>query len=65
MQMNTTMRLSSQTFTPVRTSIIKKIAGTSLVVQWLRLCDFTAGGTGLIPVCRTKTLQDAWHGQKI
>ena len=23
--------------------------GTFLVAQWLRLCDFTGGGTGLIP----------------
>ena len=30
---------------------------TSLVVQWLGLCDSTAGGTGLIPGWATKILQ--------
>ena len=33
---------------------IKKEAGTSLVVQWLRLSAFTAGGTGSIPGWGTK-----------
>ena len=35
--------------------LVKKAApGTSLVVQWLRLCTSSAGGTGLIPGWRTK-----------
>ena len=29
---------------------IKPSTGTSLVVQWLRHCTFTVGGTGSIPV---------------
>ena len=28
--------------------------GTSLAVQWLRLCASTAGGAGLIPTRETK-----------
>ena len=37
---------------------------TSLVVQWLRLNDFTSGGTGLIPGQGTKILYAVQHGQK-
>ena len=40
------------------------MAGTSLVVQWLRLCAATAGGTASIPVGETKTLHAMWHGQR-
>ena len=40
------------------------IGGISLVVQWLRLCAFTAGGLSLIPTQGTKILQAGWHGQK-
>ena len=36
------------------------IAGTSLVVQGLRLCAFTARGIGSISVWGTKIPQDAW-----
>ena len=37
--------------------LIKNCAlGTSLAVQWLRLCASTAGGTGSIPVQGTKIL---------
>ena len=43
--------------------IIKK--GPSLAVQWLRLCTSTAGGTGLIPGCKTKILHAVWQGQEI
>ena len=39
-------------------------AGTSLVVQWLRLCASTAGGVGSIPGRGTKTPHDAGSGQK-
>ena len=35
---------------------------TSLAVQWLRLCTFTAGDAGSIPAC--KILHATWHGQK-
>ena len=38
--------------------------GLSLVVQWLRLCASTAGGTGSIPGQGTKILHAEWHGQK-
>ena len=36
---------------------------TSLVVQWLRSCTFTAGSTGLIPVWGTKIPNAVWYGQ--
>ena len=39
--------------------------GTSLAVQWLRLCASTAGGTGSIPGRGTKIPHATWHGQKI
>ena len=38
--------------------------GTSLVVQWFRLCTPNAGGVGLIPGWRTKTPHAAWWGKK-
>ena len=31
------------------TSLLKDMIGTSLVVQWLRLCPLNAGGLGAIP----------------
>ena len=37
---------------------------TSLVIQWLRLCASTAGGTDLIPGWGTKILWAMWHSQK-
>ena len=37
----------------------RKRTGTSLVVQWLRLCTFTAGGMGSIPGWGTKILHAA------
>ena len=39
--------------------------GTSLVVQWSRLCASTAGGTGSTPGQGTKIPCAAWRGQKI
>ena len=42
-----------------------KGAGTSLVVQWLKLCTFTAGGTGSIPSQGTVILQASWCSQKL
>ena len=39
-------------------------AGTSLAVQWLRLCASTAGSTGLIPGWGTKIPHAARCGQK-
>ena len=39
--------------------------GTSLAVQWLRLCASNARGTGSIPGWGTKIPHAAWHGQKI
>ena len=38
--------------------------GTSLAVQWLRLCTPNAGGMGSIPGPRTKILHAAGHGQQ-
>ena len=48
MQIKTEMRYH---LTPVRMAIIKKSTnrGTSLVAQWLRLRDPSAGGPGSIP----------------
>ena len=37
------------TYIPVQTQHKKSLAGTSLVVQQVRLCSPNAGGTGLIP----------------
>ena len=34
------------------------------MVQWLRLCTSTAGGTGSIPGWGTKILHATWCGQK-
>ena len=41
----------------------KKIHGTSLAVQWLRLCAPNAGGTGSIPGRGTKIPHAAWCSQ--
>ena len=38
------------------------MAGTSLEVQWLRLCALNAGGMGLIPGQGTKIPHAAWCG---
>ena len=38
--------------------------GTSLVVQWFRLCTPNAGAVGLIPGWRTKMPHAAWWGEK-
>ena len=38
--------------------------GTSLVVQWLRLCISTAEGAGSIPGRGTKIPHAAWHSKK-
>ena len=48
---------------PRATGVFKNI-GTSLVIQWLGLHAFTAGGTGSIPGWGTKILQTTWCGQK-
>ena len=39
-------------------------SGTSLAVQWLRLCTSSAGGAGSIPGQGTRILHAAWYGQK-
>ena len=39
--------------------------GTSLEVQWLRLCASYAGSTGLIAGCGTKIPHTTWRSQKI
>ena len=38
--------------------------GTSLSVQWLRLCAYNAGGAGSIPGRGTKIPHAAGRGQK-
>ena len=38
-------------------------AGTSLVVQWLRLSASTVGGTGSNPTGGTEILKTAWCSQ--
>ena len=42
----------------------KKERGTSLVVQWLRLCTYNAGCTGSVPDWGTKIPHASGHGQK-
>ena len=37
--------------------------GTSLVVQWLRLCFSTAGGTSLIPGQGAEITHAMWRGK--
>ena len=39
--------------------------GTSLVVQWLRLCASYAGGLGSVPGQGTKISHAVWYCQKI
>ena len=41
-----------------------KTCGTSLVVQWLRLCTSNAGRTGSFPGSGTKIPHASWCGQK-
>ena len=49
---------------PVNLSMLQsKITGTFLVVQRLRLCPSTTGGTGLIPGQGIKVLQAMQSGQ--
>ena len=43
---------------------LKRIIGTSQVVQWLRLRSSNAGGPGLIPGWGIKILHTTHHGQK-
>ena len=45
-------------------SMLIKILGTCLVVQWLRLRASAAGGMGLIPGWRTEILHAVQHRQK-
>ena len=44
--------------------IYKALGGTSLVVQWLRLCTPNAGGRDSIPGWGTKILHIAQGGRK-
>ena len=43
----------------------KVVIGTSLAVQWLRLCTSTKERVGSIPGLGTKIPHVAWHSQKI
>ena len=47
-------------------SILSKIktSGTSLAVQWLGLCTFTAEDQGSIPGQGTEIPQAVWHSQR-
>ena len=65
------MRIQSQTLaglsSPAVPSTLRSFyheifSGTSLVIQWLRHCASTAGGTGLIPGWGTKILHAAHVG---
>ena len=38
--------------------------GTSLAVQWLRLCTYNAGGAGSIPGRGTRIPHATWCSQK-
>ena len=40
------------------------LRGTSLVVQWLRLCAASAGGTGSVTGWGTKIPHATWHNEK-
>ena len=40
------------------------VIGTSLVVQWLRLCASSAGSMGSIPGQGTKIPHAMWRGKK-
>ena len=40
------------------------LSGTSLEVQWFRLCTSTAGGTGSIPGWGSRILNAVWCDQK-
>ena len=42
----------------------KVVIGTSLAVQWLRLCTSTKKGVGSIPGLGTKIPHVAWHSQE-
>ena len=45
-------------------NVRRNSSGTSLVVQWLRLCAPNAGGTGSIPGRETNIPYATWCGQK-
>ena len=48
---------------PSKSVFLNVDSGTSLVVQWLRLCASTVGDTGSIRGQGTKMLHAMWHGQ--
>ena len=41
-----------------------QLRGTSLAIQWLRLCASNAGGPGSIPILGTKIPHTVRHSQK-
>ena len=43
---------------------VEELRGTSRVVQWLRLCTYSAGGMGSIPGWTTKIPNAKQHSQK-
>ena len=50
-------------YTKINSKWIRDL-GTSLVINWLRLCASTAGSTGSIPGWRRRSHMPAWHSQK-
>ena len=48
---------------PAKLLIKTETEGTSLTVQWLRLCPFIAGGAGSIP-CQGTEIHATQHGQE-
>ena len=48
----------------VRSIIRYRNSGTSLAVQWSRLCASNTGGPGFIPGQRAKSSRAGQHGQK-
>ena len=46
-------------------SVKKQSSGSSLVVQWLRLCASSAGGVGSIPGQGAKIPHATGYGQKL
>ena len=51
--------------THILEQVKKEWAGTSLAIQWLRLCVSTAGGTGSIPGRGTKIPPQKKSGQSL
>ena len=62
--MVTETKISNMSLHKSQMHIFKIFPGTSLVVQWLRLCAPNAGATGLIPGRESKVPHAAQRSQK-